>query len=368
MAERRMFAKTIIDSDAFLDMPLSTQSLYFHLSMRADDEGFVNNPKKIMRMIGASEDDLKVLISKRFILTFESGVIVIKHWKIHNYIRGDRLTETQYLEEKKQIEVKDSGAYTFRQDMLSLEEQDNKDIRKAAYKKSSLPYSFNYKIKRAFEGMNCPVCGLKMCSSFKQRAPSIQHNIPLSKGGVHEIENISVICVSCNASIQDKETDKLNNDLVVKIWDEIVELEKKNIDWFWNPTLINNLCQSNVSQMSAQDRLGKDRLGKVNNKKEQEEKTHFAEFVSMTNAEYEKLISTYGKKFADQCVVVLDNYKGSSGKKYKSDYRAILNWVIKRVKEDGFKPQEEIKEVKEIDTKDMSSEEYRKMLLGGKDK
>ena len=82
MAERRMFAKTIIDSDAFLDMPLSAQALYFHLSMRADDEGFVGNPKRIRAMVGASEDDLKLLLLKRFLLAFESGVVVIKHWKI----------------------------------------------------------------------------------------------------------------------------------------------------------------------------------------------------------------------------------------------------------------------------------------------
>ena len=100
MAERRMFAKTIIDSDAFLDMPLSTQALYFHLSMRADDDGFINNPKKIQRMIGACDDDLKVLIVKRFIIPFESGIVVIKHWKIHNYIRNDRYKETVYQEEK----------------------------------------------------------------------------------------------------------------------------------------------------------------------------------------------------------------------------------------------------------------------------
>lgn len=112
MAERRMFAKTIIDSDAFLDMPLSTQALYFHLSMRADDEGFVNNPRKIQRMIGAADDDLKVLITKKFIIPFESGIVVIKHWKIHNYIRGDRLKETVYQEEAAKLEVKENGAYT----------------------------------------------------------------------------------------------------------------------------------------------------------------------------------------------------------------------------------------------------------------
>lgn len=112
MAERRMFAKTIIDSDAFLDMPLSSQALYFHLSMRADDEGFLNNPKKIMRMVGASEDDLRVLLTKRFILTFDTGVIVIKHWRIHNYIQKDRFKKTVYQEERALLDVKDNGAYT----------------------------------------------------------------------------------------------------------------------------------------------------------------------------------------------------------------------------------------------------------------
>lgn len=117
MAERRMFAKTIIDSDAFLDMPLSSQALYFHLSMRADDEGFINNPKKIQRMIGASDDDLKVLIAKSFIIPFESGIVVIKHWKIHNYIRGDRVHETKYLEEKALLNVKKNGSYTISADI-----------------------------------------------------------------------------------------------------------------------------------------------------------------------------------------------------------------------------------------------------------
>ena len=112
-----MFAKTIIDSDAFLDMPLSTQALYFHLSMRADDEGFINNPKKIMRMIGASDDDLKVLIAKNFIITFESGVIVIKHWKIHNYIRRDRLINTNYQDEKNLLELKENDSYTLKSDI-----------------------------------------------------------------------------------------------------------------------------------------------------------------------------------------------------------------------------------------------------------
>lgn len=112
MAERRMFAKTIIDSDAFLDMPLSAQALYFHLSMRADDDGFINNPKKIQRMVGASDDDCKLLVMKRFVITFESGVIVIKHWRIHNYIQKDRYKPTIYKEELATLAVKENKAYT----------------------------------------------------------------------------------------------------------------------------------------------------------------------------------------------------------------------------------------------------------------
>lgn len=112
MAERRMFAKTIIDSDAFLDMSLSAQALYFHLSMRADDDGFVNNPKKIQRMIGAADDDLKLLAVKRFVIPFESGVCVIKHWRIHNFIRSDRYKETVYKEEKNQLYTKENKAYS----------------------------------------------------------------------------------------------------------------------------------------------------------------------------------------------------------------------------------------------------------------
>ena len=111
VADRRMFSKTIIDSDAFLDMPLSTQALYFHLSMRADDDGFVNNPRKIQRMIGSSDDDLKLLMVKQFLIAFESGVVVIKHWKIHNYIRNDRYKPTIYQEERKQLEEGETKAY-----------------------------------------------------------------------------------------------------------------------------------------------------------------------------------------------------------------------------------------------------------------
>lgn len=112
MAERRMFTQKIVDSDAFLDMPLSAQCLYFHLNMRADDDGFINNPKKIQRMIGASDDDLKLLIAKRFLLSFESGVVIVKHWRMHNLIRKDRYHPSQYQDELSTLFLKENNAYT----------------------------------------------------------------------------------------------------------------------------------------------------------------------------------------------------------------------------------------------------------------
>ncbi len=118
MAERRMFAKTIIDSDAFLEMPSTSQLLYFHLSMRADDEGFINKPKTIMRIIGAKDDDMKLLILKKFIIPFESGVVVVKHWKIHNYIQNDRLHATKYQEEKSMLSLDENKAYKMGNEVL----------------------------------------------------------------------------------------------------------------------------------------------------------------------------------------------------------------------------------------------------------
>ena len=215
MAERRMFAKTIIDSDAFLDMPTTTRLLYYDLSMRADDDGFINSPKKIQRMIGASDDDLKVLIAKKFIIPFESGVVVIKHWKIHNYIQKDRYKPTVYKDEMAKLEIKENNAYSFE--------------------------------------TNC-----------------IQNGYTL---------------------------------------DTQVRLSK--------------------------DSIGKDSINIVSSSPEmvKEFKKNYAEFVSMTKEEYKKLVDKYGKEFTDKCIEVLDNYKGSSGKKYKSDYRAILTWVVGTVNE-----------------------------------
>lgn len=112
MAQKRMFSLKIVDSDAFIDMSQTAQLLYFHLAMRTDDDGFVDNPKKIMRMIGSGGDDFKILIAKKFIIGFDSGVIVIKHHRINNNWDKYNCKRTQYLEEFETLNIKENGSYT----------------------------------------------------------------------------------------------------------------------------------------------------------------------------------------------------------------------------------------------------------------
>ena len=112
MAQRRMFSKKIVDTDLFIEMSPTAKLLYFYLNMSADDDGFVGNPKTIKLVSGATDDDLKILVAKQFIIPFESGVIVIKDWKIHNYIQKDRYSKTQYTDEKSQLVVEENGTYT----------------------------------------------------------------------------------------------------------------------------------------------------------------------------------------------------------------------------------------------------------------
>lgn len=111
MARRRMFNLDIIDTDSFIEMPQSSRLLYYELCMRADDDGFVSSPKKIQRVVGCSDDDFKVLITKRFIIPFETGIVVIRHWKIHNYIQKDRYKETLYSDEKSLLTQEENGTY-----------------------------------------------------------------------------------------------------------------------------------------------------------------------------------------------------------------------------------------------------------------
>lgn len=258
MAGKRMFSTKITDSDAFIEIPSSAQALYFHLNQGADDDGFNNQIQNAMFKAHASTDDLKILMAKNFIIRFESGVIVIKHWRMHNTLRKDRYTPTNFQEELHQLGIKDNGSYTFSEQGTNL----------------------------------------------------VAKWLP---NGCRSIDKNSI--------------------------------DKNSIDKV-------NIYSENEKP-----------------KKIKEEKIHFAEFVSMTNANYEKLVNTYGKDFADQCITTLDNYKGSKGKTYKDDYRAILSWVVKRVQEDGFKPnpneknQEEQKEIS-YSCDIFTDQEYAQIMKG----
>lgn len=108
-----MFSDEIIATDAFLDMPSGSQLLYFHLGIRADDDGFISSPKMVMRILGSTEDELKVLFLKKFLLAFDSGVCVVKHWRINNQLRKDRYSETKYITEKSQLYIRPNGSYSF---------------------------------------------------------------------------------------------------------------------------------------------------------------------------------------------------------------------------------------------------------------
>ena len=249
MAERRMFARSIVLSDAFLDMPMSARCLYFTLGMLADDDGFVGSPKSVMRQCGSTIDDLNILLAKRYVLGFESGVICIKHWKINNFLRNDRHQNTTYVEELKTLQLDGKGAYTEANKELGQYElcapKERKPLtvaqktRLEAKKESNLPYSFEQKIRNAFIGKKCPICGVTFSYANNLVKPTIQHNVPISMGGKHEIDNISVICASCNTSIQNRKiTPSYNTEEVRRVWE----------------------CIGNDTGMDTQDSIGKDRI------------------------------------------------------------------------------------------------------------
>lgn len=352
MAERRMFAKTIIDSDAFLDMPISARLLYYDLSMRADDDGFVNSPKKIMRMIGASDDDLKVLVTKKFIIPFDSGIVVIKHWKIHNYIAKDRYIETKYKEEKATLSLDENNSYTVGEGVpIEVVEKKKQPLSEArqkrltAKKESDLPYSFEYKIRDAFVGEKCPICGCLMSYANNLTKPTIQHNKPISLGGKHEINNISVICNSCNSSIQNRnETPPYNTELVKEKWENI----------------------GNVSGMSTQVRLGKDRIGKVSiDNIPASEETSSADTAKANRkhkyGEYQNVLlkdeelQTLKEKYEnwEELIKYLDEYIEMKGYKAKSHYLCITRWVIDAVKKN--KPKETKKAYQNYEQRDIKN-------------
>ena len=325
-----MFAKTIVTSDAFLDMPLSARCLYFTLGMLADDDGFVNSPKSIMRQVGASQDDLNLLLVKRFILAFDSGVIVIKHWRIHNYIQKDRYKESKYIEEKATLMIDEKGAYTFGNGVCLDAEKKRKPLTDAqqnrleAKKESSLPYAFDYKIRQAFHGEICPICNCVMDGSNNLTKPTIQHNLPISLGGKHEIDNISVICSGCNCSIKNNyETPPYNTEKVKSIWERIGDVSKMD-----------------TQVRLGKDRLGKDRLGQDSGSVEDEDTDTATErdilkciggkigrnVVYLTDRQFDDLLDQLGLDAFNRYVDRLSTFIIEKNAHIKNHYEMILKW------------------------------------------
>lgn len=191
MAHKRAFSKTIVETDAFQDMSQTAQLLYFYLNMQADDDGFVSNPKRIMRTGGFGDDDFKILLAKRFLLMFESGVVVIKHWLIHNTIRKDRYVETSYLKEKETLQIKENNAYTdhWQPNGNQLATQDK--IREDKIKENKIIYTndfketfdtkaktfkklgITYKPTKKTSAQDKAVTGMKLLDYFRDKAMEI---------------------------------------------------------------------------------------------------------------------------------------------------------------------------------------------------
>ena len=147
MAEKRMFSLSVVDSDAFLDMPLSSQALYFHLSMKADDDGFINSPKKIQRSIGATDGDAQMLVARRFIIPFRTGVIVIRHWRLNNYLRSDRYHPTVYQAERSMLSIDDNGAYYLDANKVGIPSDNQADTENSIAEDSKEKISISFKEK-----------------------------------------------------------------------------------------------------------------------------------------------------------------------------------------------------------------------------
>ena len=229
MADRRMFHKDVVLSDNFLEMDEKTKNLYFAFGMMADDDGLICNPKSIVRMYNATNENVDELVENGFIIAFPSGILAIRHWKINNYIQKDRYHMTQFTDEFSMLMEDKYGNYILEGEHIRYFKSEKKvtkgrALRIAARKASDLPSVFDQVIRNAFEGEICPICGDEMCSENSRKMPSIQHNVPISKGGLHDIDNISVICRSCNSMLQNNvETPPYNTEKVKEVWKKYVD-------------------------------------------------------------------------------------------------------------------------------------------------
>ena len=313
MAQRRMFNKSITNSSKFLKMPMSSRLLYYDLGMNADDDGYVEH-FMVLRMTGATQQDLGVLEVNGLVKVFDENVLWIRDWKENNYIQKDRYTPSKYLQ------IYNIEEYIEYEEKRTIPLTMARQKRLEAKKESSLPSTFENTIRNAFIGKDCPICKKTMSFEREIDMPSIQHNIPISLSGKHEIDNISVICRSCNCSIQNKQiTEPYNTEEVKKIWE----------------------CVGNVY-------TGKDSIGKISidNKKEinkekniKKEKYGTYGRVKLTIDEYLRLADEFGEDFIKKQIELLDEYIESNNNKNKyTNFNLVLR---KSIRENWFNKKQE---------------------------
>lgn len=268
MAEKRMFSLQVIGCDDFKEMPLSAQALYFHLGMNADDEGFLNNAKSVKRSILASDDDMKLLIAKGFIIQFESGVVAIRHWKVNNQIQTSRIKPSQCIEEKRLLEVKEDKTYDFNS---GLNSDDDTSVGQQDTDVSS------HDIERDSSANICQQNDNNCCQNVSKRE-----------------QNES------------------------ECWNSIdkIRLDKDSID----------KCSIDDNTAASSGKSAGSRAAKTPKKKYGEYK-----HVLLTAAEYEKLTVDYGEDIRDKAIKYLDEYIAEKAYKSKSHYLAIKRWVIDAV-------------------------------------
>lgn len=274
MAEKRMFSLQVIGCDDFKEMPLSAQALYFHLGMNADDEGFLNNAKSVKRSILASDDDMKLLIAKGFIIQFESGVVAIRHWKVNNQIQTSRIKPSQCIEEKRLLEVKEDKTYDFSSGLNSNDDTCIDDT-SAGQQDTDISY----------HNTECNSCD-NICQ-----------------------QNDNICCQNVSKCEQDES----------ECWNSIdkIRLDKDSIDKSSIDT-DNTAASSGKSAGSRAAKAPKKKYGEYKH-------------VLLTAAEYEKLTADYGEDIRDKAIKYLDEYIAEKAYRSKSHYLAIRRWVIDAV-------------------------------------
>ena len=250
MAQKRMFSNSVVESDEFLEMPDSSQNLYFHLSMQADDDGFIDKWKSIMRMTGKKEDDLKILIAKAFVIPFDTGVIVIRHWRLNNYLQKDRYKETIYKDEKSKLIIDESNVYNLYTDCIHSIDKNRLD-------KISIEKNSKEKEQEDFQ---------KVLNFYE--------------------ENINLLTPYTSELLKDF-TEELGKDLVVYAMQIAVENNKKTISYI--KAILNNWAKANIKTL-AEAKEENTKKAEKKNKKTAKEDLEVVDTSSLTEEEYLKMV------------------------------------------------------------------------------